>query len=101
MKVLLHRLDGGPSVLEEAPMPSPGARRVVVETRATLVSAGTERMIVEFGRSGLLAKARQQPEKVRQVLNKARSEGIASTLDAVRSKLAEPVALGYCHAGVV
>ena len=101
MKVLLHRLDGGPSVLEEAPMPSAAARRVLVETRATLVSAGTERMIVEFGRSGLLAKARQQPEKVRQVLAKARSEGIASTLEAVRSKLGEPVALGYCNAGVV
>jgi predicted dehydrogenase/NADPH:quinone reductase-like Zn-dependent oxidoreductase len=101
MKVLLHRLDGGPSSHEEVPTPRAGATRVVVETRATLVSAGTERTIVEFGRGSMLAKARQQPAKVRQVLDKARTEGVAATIDAVRSKLAEPVALGYCHAGIV
>ena len=101
MKVLLHRLDGGPSTLEEAPTPSVSNARVLVETRASLVSAGTERMIVEFGHGNLLSKIRQQPDKVGQVLGKARNEGVVSTLEAVRSKLAAPIALGYCHAGVV
>jgi predicted dehydrogenase/NADPH:quinone reductase-like Zn-dependent oxidoreductase len=101
VKVLLHSLDGGPSQLIDAPVPAGGRRRVVVATRASVVSAGTERMIVEFGRSSLLQKARQQPDKVRQVLDKVRTDGLAATVDAVRSKLAEPVALGYCNAGVV
>ena len=71
--------------------------------RATrsLVSLGTERMLVEFGRGGWLSKARQQPEKFRAVLAKARSEGIFATIAAVRSKLAQPIPLGYCHVGQV
>ena len=82
-------------------MPVVSGARVLIETRATVVSAGTERMIVEFGKGSLLSKVRQQPEKVRQVLDKARTDGIAVTLEAVQSKLAEPMALGYCQAGVV
>lgn len=101
MKVLLHRLDGGASFLEEAPVPGARGPRVLIETRATVVSAGTERMLVEFGRANMISKVRQQPDKVRQVLDKARTDGIAVTLEAVQSKLAEPMALGYCHAGVV
>ena len=74
---------------------------LVVESRATVVSAGTERMLVEFGRANLLDKARQQPDKVRQVLDKVRTDGLAPTLEAVRAKLDAPIPLGYCHAGVV
>ncbi|MEX2181718.1 MAG: bi-domain-containing oxidoreductase [Gemmatimonadaceae bacterium] len=74
---------------------------MLVETRSTVVSAGTERMMIEFGRASLLEKVRQQPEKVRQVLDKAKTDGIGPTLDAVRSKLGAPLALGYCQAGVV
>lgn len=101
MKVLLHRLDGGASFVTEAPVPAARGPRVLIETRASVVSAGTERMLVEFGRANLLSKVRQQPEKVKQVIDKARTDGVAATLEAVQSKLAEPIALGYCHAGVV
>lgn len=101
MKVLLQQLDSGEASLQETPTPQAGCSTLLVETRATLVSAGTERMIVEFGRGSLLDKVRQQPDKVRQVLDKARADGIGPTLEAVRSKLGAPVALGYCHAGVV
>lgn len=101
MRILLQSLDTGRSYLEETPVPRPLGPTVLVETRATVVSAGTERMLVEFGRASLLEKVRQQPDKVRQVLDKARVDGIGPTLDAVRSKLAAPLALGYCHAGVV
>lgn len=101
MKVLLQQLDSGEAVLMDAPSPLAGSNNVVVETRATIVSAGTERMLVEFGRASLVDKVRQQPDKVRQVVSKARTDGIGPTIEAVRSKLAAPLALGYCHAGVV
>lgn len=88
-------------MLVEAPSPSvlPGA--LLIDTTATLVSTGTERMLVEFGRAGLIAKARQQPEKVKQVLAKVRTDGLMTTVDAVRSKLGQPIPLGYCHVGRV
>ena len=101
MKVLLHRLDGGASFVTEAPVPAARGSRVLIETRASVVSAGTERMLVEFGRANLLSKVRQQPDKVKQVLDKARTDGIVATFEAVQSKLSEPIALGYCQAGVV
>ena len=84
-------------------MPAPGPRRGRLLVRATrsLVSLGTERMLVEFGRGGWLSKARQQPEKFRAVLAKVRSEGLFATVAAVRSKLAQPIPLGYCHVGQV
>lgn len=74
---------------------------MLVETRTTLVSAGTERMLLDFGRANLLAKARSQPDKVRQVLDKVRTDGLSPTLEAVRAKLEAPIPLGYCNAGVV
>ncbi|HXE57618.1 MAG TPA: bi-domain-containing oxidoreductase [Gemmatimonadales bacterium] len=101
MKPLLQRLDTGDTRLAEVPVPGTSSPNLLVETRATLVSAGTERMLVEFGRGSLLEKARSQPDKVRQVLEKMRTDGIGPTLDAVRSKLEAPIPLGYCHAGVV
>ncbi|WP_244468804.1 bi-domain-containing oxidoreductase [Devosia limi] len=74
---------------------------MIIATRTTLVSAGTERMLVEFGKAGLISKARQQPERVGQVLSKMRTDGVLPTIDAVRSKLDQPLPLGYCNVGVV
>ncbi len=99
--MLIQALDTGEASLLEAPVPKPDRVSLLVETRATVVSAGTERMMVEFGRGSLIEKMRQQPDKVRQVIDKARTDGVGPTLEAVRSKLATPLALGYCHAGVV
>jgi len=101
MKQLLQRLDNGVTQLEEIPVPVPGKGQVLIETRATLISAGTERMLVDFGRASLIDKARSQPDKVRQVLEKVRTDGLAPTLEAVRAKLGQPIPLGYCNAGVV
>lgn len=101
MKQLLQRLDTGETLLADVPVPSTGGSSVVVETRATLVSAGTERMLLEFGRAGIIEKARSQPDKVRQVLDKVRTDGLSPTLEAVRAKLDAPIPLGYCNAGVV
>ena len=101
MKLLLSSLSTGKLSLLDAPVPAASSRTVVVETRASVISAGTERMLVEFGRSGLLEKARRQPDKVKQVLDKVRTDGLSTTLAAVRAKLDQPIPLGYCNAGVV
>ena len=73
----------------------------MIQTRVSLISAGTERMLVEFGKASLLAKARAQPDKVKQVLDKIKTDGLMPTLDAVFNRLDEPLPLGYCNAGVV
>ena len=101
LKQLLQNLGTGETQLADVPAPRVRPGHVLIATRASLVSLGTERILVEFGRAGWLEKARQQPEKVAQVLRKVRTDGLFPTLEAVRSKLDQPLALGYCNAGVV
>ncbi len=101
MRQIVQHLGSGRTELLDVPAPGPRRGRLLVRARASLVSLGTERMLVEFGRGGWLSKARQQPEKFRAVLAKIRSEGLFPTLAAVRSKLAQPIPLGYCHVGEV
>ena len=101
MLQVLQELSTGQTVLREVPAPALSAGAVLIGTRRSLISAGTERMLVEFGRASLLHKARQQPERVAQVMDKARTDGVLATVSAVRSKLDEPLALGYCNVGVV
>ena len=102
MKQLLQRMDTGETFLLDVPAPSvDSGPHLLVRTEATLISAGTERMLVDFGRASLLSKALQQPDRVRQVVAKMRTDGVGATLEAVRAKLDQPIALGYCHAGVV
>ena len=87
--------------MAEVPCPRVGAVCLLIETRRSLVSAGTERMLVDFGKANLIDKARQQPDKVRMVLDKVRTDGLAPTLEAVRNKLDQPLAMGYCNVGLV
>jgi predicted dehydrogenase/threonine dehydrogenase-like Zn-dependent dehydrogenase len=101
MRQILQSLSTGVTELVDVPCPSVASGQVLVRTRVTLVSAGTERMLVEFGKAGLIEKARQQPEKVRQVLDKIKTDGLIPTLTAVRSKLDQPIPLGYCNVGTV
>lgn len=101
MRQLFQHLDTGETVLIDVPAPMVGRGQVVVRTQASVVSAGTERMLVDFGKANTLQKARQQPEKVREVLTKARTDGMGATVAAVRGKLGQPIPLGYCNAGVV
>ena len=75
--------------------------QLLIRTTRSLISAGTERMLLDFGKAGLIDKARQQPDKVRQVLDKIRTDGVMPTLEAVRNKLDQPLPLGYCNVGVV
>jgi len=101
MKQILQSLKDGTTNLEDIPAPKVGQGQLLIQTTKTLVSAGTERMLVEFGKAGWVAKARQQPDKVKMVLEKARTDGVATTFDAVKSKLDQPLALGYCNVGRV
>jgi len=101
MKQILQSLKDGSTELAEVPAPKPGPGQVLIRTTRTLVSVGTERMLVEFGKANWLDKARQQPDKVRMVLDKIRTDGLMPTLDAVRSKLDAPLAPGYCNVGTV
>ncbi|NBN95625.1 MAG: dehydrogenase, partial [Verrucomicrobia bacterium] len=101
MRQIVQHLGSGRTELLAVPAPGPRRGRLLVRATRSLVSLGTERMLVEFGRGGWLSKARQQPEKFRAVLAKIRSEGLLATVEAVRSKLAQPIPLGYCHVGEV
>ena len=101
MKQVMQDLAKGGTTLVDAPTPQVTAGHLLIDTAVSLISSGTERMLADFGKSGLLAKARAQPDKVVQVLEKAQTEGFMTTLEAVRSKLAQPIPLGYCNVGVV
>ena len=101
MKQILQDMANGQSSLCTAPVPMVTDNKLLIAGRCSLISSGTERMLVNFGKASYFAKARQQPEKVKMVLEKIKTDGLLSTIDAVRSKLAQPLPLGYCHVGVV
>lgn len=101
MKQIIQDLKSGATVLEEVPVPQVKSGCVLIQTTRTLVSLGTERMLVEFGKANLIDKARQQPDKVKQVLDKIKTDGLQPTLEAVFNKLGQPLPLGYCNVGKV
>lgn len=96
MKQIIQSFKTGETILEEIPAPQVKRGTVLIQTTRSLVSLGTERMLVEFGKSNLIQKSRQQPDKVKQVLDKIKTEGLMPTLEAVFNKLGEPLPLGYC-----
>ena len=101
MKQILQNLSNGETTLSEVPCPQVIEGSVLISSSNSLVSAGTERMLIDFGKANMLDKARQQPDKVKMVLSKIKNDGLLTTIDAVRSKLDQPLPLGYCNAGVV
>lgn len=101
MKQILQNLQNGQTTIAELPAPRPGRGQILVQTRTSLISAGTERMLVEFSKGNLIQKARSQPDKVKQVLDKIKADGLIPTLEAVFKKLDEPLPLGYCNVGEV
>ncbi|WP_028226474.1 bi-domain-containing oxidoreductase [Paraburkholderia ferrariae] len=101
MKQVLQNLKDGRTTLWDVPMPAMSRGSVLIETTTTLLSSGTERMLVDFGRASLLGKAMQQPDRVRDALQKVRTDGLVATLSAITDKLDQPLPLGYCNAGVV
>lgn len=100
MKQVLQSLKTGATEVAEIPCPAVKRGQLLIRSTRTLVSAGTERMLVEFGKAGWIEKARRQPDKVRMVLDKIKADGLMPTLEAVFNKLEQPLFLGYCNVGV-
>ena len=101
MKQIIQDLKNGNTILEEVPAPDLKTGHLLIETTRSLVSLGTERMLVEFGKSNLIQKAKQQPDKVKEVINKIKTDGLKPTINAVLNKLGQPLPLGYCNVGKV
>ena len=101
MKQIIQDLKNGDTILEEVPAPLVKPGQILIQTTRTLVSLGTERMLVEFGKSNLFQKAKQQPDKVKEVFNKIKTDGLKPTINAVFNKLGQPLPLGYCNVGKV
>jgi threonine dehydrogenase-like Zn-dependent dehydrogenase/predicted dehydrogenase len=101
MKQVLQSLKNGVTRVADVPSPTVAKGNIGIRTTTTLISAGTERMMVDFGKANYLDKARQQPDKVKQVIDKIRTDGLIPTLEAVFGKLDQPLPLGYCNVGRV
>jgi len=101
MKQILQNMGSGETRQVEVPVPSCSKTGVLIQATNSLISIGTERMLVEFGKSNVIQKARKQPDKVKMVLEKVGTDGLAATVDAVKSKLDQPLPLGYCNVGRV
>jgi predicted dehydrogenase/threonine dehydrogenase-like Zn-dependent dehydrogenase len=101
LKQIFQSLKSGQTTLEEVPCPRLLPGHVLIQTGKSLISPGTERMLLDFGKGNLLSKARQQPDKVKQVLDKVRTDGLLPTLEAVQAKLDNLIPLGYCNVGTV
>jgi predicted dehydrogenase/threonine dehydrogenase-like Zn-dependent dehydrogenase len=101
MKQIIQDLKKGDTILEEVPVPRVKVGSVLIRTTRSLISLGTERMLVDFGKANFLQKAKQQPDKVKMVLDKVKTDGLRPTLEAVFNKLGQPLPLGYCNVGEV
>ncbi len=101
MKQLLQNMRDGKTQVVEVPVPQARRGTALVQVAASLVSAGTERMLVEFAGKSLVGKAQSRPDLVRQLLDKARREGLVTTLESAFNRLDQPMVLGYSSAGTV
>src|SRR3990167_1989352 len=101
MKRILQSLKTGITEIVEMPCPKNQPGHLLIQTNLSLISPGTEKMLIDFGKASLFEKARQQPDKVREVLEKIKTDGLLQTLDAIRNKLDQSLALGYCNVGKV
>ena len=101
MKSIIQNLSNGKISLIEAPKPAIKNNGLIIATKKSLISSGTEKMLIDFGKANYLDKARQQPEKVKKALDKMKTDGVFSTVNSIISRLDEPLSLGYCNAGIV
>src|SRR5437588_8140389 len=101
MKQVIQSVKSGELSVTDVPTPAVRPQGILVRTGASLVSAGTEKSVVDFAEKNMLQKARARPDLVRQTLDKAQREGVLTTIEAVRNRLEQPIALGYSSAGIV
>ena len=101
MKQVIQSRKSGKLTLREVPSPAVKAGHLLVETRASLISAGTERMVIDFAKKSLAGKAKARPDLVKKVIDKLKSEGLKATYETVMARLDAPLPLGYSAAGVI
>ena len=101
MKQILQNLKNGSTQIVEIPCPQKSPNEVLISTSVSLISPGTEKMIIDFGKANYINKALQQPEKVKMVYQKIKTDGLNSTYNAVKNKLEQPIPIGYCNVGTV
>ncbi len=101
MKQIFQDLRSGDVFSSDVPVPKVLDQHVLIKSNVSLISPGTERMLVDFGRSNYFKKAKSQPEKIQQVLEKLKTDGVIPTLKSVDNKLKKPIPLGYSNCGVV
>jgi predicted dehydrogenase/threonine dehydrogenase-like Zn-dependent dehydrogenase len=101
MRQVLQNQKTGQTELVDVPSPRVRNGHVLIRTRRTLISPGTEKAVLDFGKASLIEKARKNPEKVKMVLDRLRKEGFLETFEAVTRKLEQRIALGYCNSGIV
>ena len=101
MKQIIQSFKTGKTTLEMLPAPVVKDGHVLIKTSRSLVSLGTEKMLVEFGKASIIEKARRQPEKVKMVFDKIKTDGLLPTLETVFNKLEQPLPLGYCNVGKI
>ena len=101
MKQLFQSLSDGNIDLIEIPVPCISDGEILVRSHRSLISTGTEKMLIDFGKSNFINKIKSQPDKVQEVISKVKNDGLLSTYEAVKHKLDEPFSLGYCSSGEV
>ncbi len=101
MKQVIQNYKTGKLTVENVPVPSLSKGKILVKNHFSLVSAGTEKTMIEFGKKNLMAKAKSRPELVKQILDKIKTDGLITTYKAAMRRLGEPVPLGYSSAGEV
>ena len=101
MKQILQSLSSGEAIVAEIPAPIAENNSILIQSNVSLISSGTERMLVNFGKSNLIGKALQQPARVGEVIAKAKVDGVSATYNAVKTKLDQPITLGYSNVGIV
>jgi predicted dehydrogenase/threonine dehydrogenase-like Zn-dependent dehydrogenase len=101
MRQVVQNVKNGQLEVREVPPPALLPGGVLVRTAASIISPGTEKMVLELGRKSLIGKARERPDLVREVITRARTYGISATVQSVMSKMDQALQLGYSAAGVV
>lgn len=101
MKKLIQYINDGKIELLECPSPTISENEVLVQTKCSLISSGTERMLLDFGKSNFLNKILKEKKRVKDVIAKIKTDGIIPTLEAVNYKLNTPISLGYSNVGTI
>lgn len=101
MKFLIQNINNGKIEISEGPKPKLSKNEVLIKTKKSLISSGTERYLLEFGKSNIIKKIVNNRDKVELVLNKFKNDGLRDTFEAINNKLNTPIQIGYCNLGIV